>query len=212
MRNLVFIGMIGSETKSIAESAANKLNRKFVDTDEVITRNIGMTLHDFYTLFPLDSFNDITFRLANQLADGEDYVIAVGDCILINPDAMKALKKTGYLVYIDQDIESIISNCTDSSHPLLARGIIRLYELFAERESMFSEYCDINITLSENSLEEILRHYSNAPGIDNEFDPALYAFFRYYIEKVYPSANSESFAEECACVINEILEKYKSGE
>jgi len=80
MKNLVFIGMIGSQMKSVAQKAADKLNKKFVDTDEVLTRNIGMSLHELYTLFPLDSFRDITYRLASQLSQGEDYVIAVCEC------------------------------------------------------------------------------------------------------------------------------------
>ena len=214
MKNLIFIGMIGSKMKLIAEEAANKLNRKFVDTDEVITRNIGMTLLDFYTLFPLDSFNDITYRLSSQLAQGEDYVIAVGDSILNNADAMNVLKESGFIVYIEQDVDSIISECADLSHPLLARGITRIPELFAEREALFTEYSDIVIPFSENAADDAIEAYNNhlesliTAASVKPIDPALHAFFRYYIENINPNLDSASFADECSSAVLEILNKF----
>lgn len=208
MKNLVFIGMIGSQMKSVAQKAADKLGRKFVDTDEVLTRNIGMSLHELYTLFPLDSFRDITYRLASQLSQGEDYVIAVGDSILKNADAVNALKETAFTVYIQQDVDSIAADCTEPSHPLLARGLHRLYELFDERAELFSDYSDITVAFSEKAADEVIQHYNNNTSEKTDYDPALHSFFRYYIESKYPSADSLSFADECAEAVVKILEKH----
>lgn len=212
MKNLIFIGMVGSKMKTIAEKAANSLSRKFVDTDEVITRNIGMSLHDFYTLFPLDSFRDITYRLALQLSQGEDYVVAVGDSILKNPDAINSLRETAFSVYIDQSIESITAECSEPAHPLLARGLSRLPELFNERKQLFCDYADITVDYDENTLDEVLLHYNKASATSEKFDAALHAFFRYYIETKYPTADSVAFADECSSAISKILEKYTSEE
>ena len=112
MKNLVFIGMVGSKMKKVAEDAANKLNMKFVDTDEVLTRNLVVSLHDIYTLFPLESFKDVTYRLASQLSNGDNYVIAVGDSILMNDDAINVLTENAFTAYIKQDIDSITAACT----------------------------------------------------------------------------------------------------
>ncbi len=212
MKNLVFIGMIGSQMKSVAQKIADNLNRKYVDTDEVLTRNIGMSLHELYTLFPLDSFRDITYRLADQLSQGEDYVIAVGDSILKNSDAMQVLKETAFTAYIEQDIDSIAADCTEPAHPLLARGLHRLFELFNERETLFSDYADITVAFSENSAEEVLQHYNRSSEDSNIIDPALHAFFRYYIESKYPTADSLSFADECSTAVLQILEKHVTKE
>lgn len=208
MKNLVFIGMVGSKMKKVAEDAANKLNMKFVDTDEVLTRNLVMSLHDIYTLFPLESFNDVTYRLANQLSNGDNYVIAVGDSILMNDDAINVLKENAFTAYIKQDIDSITADCTETAHPLLARGLYRLQELYNERETLFCKYADITVDYSETTVEDVLCSYFNASESANVFDPALHAFFRYFIESKYPSADSASFANECVYAVEQILEKH----
>lgn len=212
MKNLIFLGMIGSNTKSIAESVANTLGRRFVDTDEVLTRNTGISLHEMYTLLPMNAFDDLTSRLAQQLSQGNEYIIAVGDSILKNPDAVSILKSTAYTVYIEQDIDSIAENCTDSSHPLLARGLSRLYELYNERKELFANYSDIVIPEESNAAELAISAYNasleNEPS--NTADPAIKAFFKYYIESICPEADKDSFANECAEFVNITLKKYIS--
>ena len=160
MANLIFIGMVGSMAKVTAEKAAGLLCRKFVDTDEVLVRNMGITLHDIYTVLPINTFNDLSFRLASQLAGGSEYVISVGDSILTNPDAVSALTETGFTVYIRQPIEDIVASGIDAEHPLLLRGRQRILPLFSERESILISSCDLIIDYSETAAETAVSMFS----------------------------------------------------
>ena len=208
MKNIVFIGMIGSEIKNTAKTAADILNVKYVDTDEVLMRNIGMPLHDLYTLFPLDSFRELNYKLAAQLSENGNYAIALGDSILTNKDAVEVLKENSFLVYLKQDIEEIVNNCAEPSHPLLARGVSRLYELYSERSDSFYEYADIVVDYSDNAVEIALSAYREADKTKINTEPALTAFFKYYIEQIAPEADSEAYAQECVSAISEITAKY----
>ncbi len=211
MKNLVFIGMIGGKIKEVASQCADALDCKFVDTDEVLTRNTGMSLHDLYTLLPLDSFYDLTQRLAEQLSDGGSYVIAAGDSILRNAAAMKALKANSYVVYLKQTTDDIEANCADPTHPLLARGLSRLYELYNERKDSFIELSDIVFDYNKNSAELIVKAFlNNNASSESIGDPALNAFFKYYIENLSPNADSESFAKECTAAVYALIKKYTS--
>ena len=79
MENLVLIGMLGSGAKELAAMCSEKLGFKYVDTDEVLTRNMGLSLQEMYSLMPPDNFEELTQRLCSQLADGSGYAIAAGD-------------------------------------------------------------------------------------------------------------------------------------
>lgn len=137
--NLVIIGLTGSGYKKLAEKTAKILGRKYVNTDEVLMRNLQMPLMDYYTLFPVQAFNDLSTRLARQLSEGEKYVIAVGDSILTTPEAINSLKKTGLVLYYSRSPEDVINECDEDDHPLLARGRQRLFDLYDERESIFKQ-------------------------------------------------------------------------
>ena len=160
MANLIFLGMVGSMAKAAAEKAAGLLGRKFVDTDEVLVRNMGITLHDIYTVLPINTFNELSFRLASQLAGGSEYIISVGDSILTNPDAISALTETGFTVYIRQPVEDIVSSGIDTEHPLLLRGRQRVLPLFSERESILISSSDLIIDYSETAAETAVSMFS----------------------------------------------------
>ena len=160
MANLIFIGMVGSMAKVASKKAADLLGRKFVDTEEVLVRNMGITLHDIYTVLPINTFNELSLRLASQLAGGSEYVISVGDSILTNPDAISAITETGFTVYIRQPIEDILASGIDAEHPLLLRGRQRILPLFSERESILVSSSDLIIDYSETAAETAVSMFS----------------------------------------------------
>lgn len=150
--NLVFIGLVGSGYKKAAKIAATLLSRKYVDTDEVLVRNMKMPLLDYYTLFPVAAFQELSIRLATQLAEGDNYVIACGDSILTTSDAVSALKKTGFIVCLNRTPEEVSMDCDEDEHPLLARGRQRLFELYRERSALFAKLADAT-PLFDGSLD-----------------------------------------------------------
>lgn len=137
--NLIFIGLVGSGYKTAAMEAARQLNRKYADTDEVLTRNLNLPLQDYYSLFTPAAFTDLSVRLASQLAAGDSYCIAVGDALLSEPKAMKLLTDTGWTVYLDRSPRSVMADCDEPEHPLLAKGPDRLLPLYEERRPVFEK-------------------------------------------------------------------------
>ena len=138
MENLVLIGMLGSGVKELAAMCSEKLGFKYVDTDEVLTRNIGLSLQEMYSLMPPDNFEELTQRLCSQLADGSGYAIAAGDSVLKSSVSTETLKRSDIIIRIDTPIDDIFASNREADHPLLARGRQRLYPLFDERRGILS--------------------------------------------------------------------------
>ena len=214
MKNLIFIGMPGSGIKGIAKSAAEMLGKKYVDTDDVLVRNIGMPLIDIYTLIPINSFNDLVFRLGKQLSESEDYVIALGDSILTNPDAFAAVSSTGFTVYIDRDIDDVIKNCDEDGHPLLLRGRERLIPLYNERRELFKS-ADVSVPYSQNAAETAVSlfkaHLENEVSGSNALDENTRALRELIIKRIkllHPSSDTDvgALAERCIKGIDLICE------
>jgi len=137
--NMIFIGLVGSGYKAAAREAARLLDCKYVDTDEVLTRNLNLTLRDYYSLFTPDALADLSVRLATQLAAGENYCIAVGDALLTVPKALKLLTETGWTVYPARSPEEVMADCDEPEHPLLGRGPERLLSLYEKRLPLFEQ-------------------------------------------------------------------------
>ena len=140
--NLLFMGLPGCGVRETARIAADRLGLRFVDTDEVLTRNLSLSLQDVYSLFTPDALRDLLERLARQLAAGEDYCIAVGDCFLDEPEALETLTARGFAVWLDMSPEAAAALCPEPDHPALRRGLFRLRELYEERRSLMASVPD----------------------------------------------------------------------
>ena len=140
--NLLFLGLPGCGVRETARIAADRLGLRFVDTDEVLTRNLSLSLQDVYSLFTPNALRDLLKRLAGQLAAGEDYCIAVGDCFLDMPEALEILTSRGFAVWLDLSPEEAVSRCLEPGHPALRRGLFRLRELYEERRGLAASVPD----------------------------------------------------------------------
>lgn len=151
--NLMFLGLPGCGVRETARAAAERLGLRFVDTDEVLTRNLSLSLQDVYSLFTPEALRDLLSRLAAQLATEDGYCIAVGDCLLDDPGAMEALTSPGYTVVLDLPPETAREICSEPDHPALRRGLSRLCELYESRFDRLRSYADLVLNASGRTPE-----------------------------------------------------------
>ena len=141
--NLLFLGLPGCWVRETAQAAAERLHLRFVDTDEVLARNLSLSLQEVYSLFTPDAMRDLLGRLAGQLSAGNGYCIAVGDCLLDDRGAMETLTAPGYTVFLRLTPDAAAEICTDPEHPVLRRGLSRLKELYEDRRERLESYADL---------------------------------------------------------------------
>ncbi len=140
--NLLFVGLPGSGVKTAASEAASSLGRRFVDTDEVLARNLKLSLQDVYSLFTPDALSELVRKLASQLAEGNEWCVAVGDALFMDPVARRVLTSSGFTVYLACPPEDV-TDPDEPAHPLLARGTERLSSLFEERKDLYEKTADL---------------------------------------------------------------------
>ncbi len=161
--NLLFIGLPGCGVREAALCTAERLGIRFVDTDEVLTRNLSLSLQDLYSLLTPDALRDVLCRLAAQLADGDNYCIAVGDCFLDEPEALKMLIASACTILLDLSPEAAAAVCREPDHPALRRGLFRLRELYDARRDWLENTADVLLPADglspEQLAEKVVSHY-----------------------------------------------------
>ena len=79
MENLVLVGMPGCGKSTIGSLLANLLNKKFVDADEVVAKQAGMTIPEIFATSGEKGFRDIETRVLSELGKESGMVIATGE-------------------------------------------------------------------------------------------------------------------------------------
>lgn len=139
--NIVLIGMPASGKSTVGRIVADKLGRKFVDTDELITERIGMPIKDFFAKEGEAAFRKVEREVIGELACEGSLVIATGGGAVMNELNLRDLSYNGWLYFIDRPLDSLIPT---ESRPL-ASDRAAIEGLYSERYTVYYSVCDERI-------------------------------------------------------------------
>ncbi len=155
-RNIVLIGMCGAGKSTIGVLLAKALNMSFIDTDVCLQTQAGMSLQKIMERIGSASFCKIEQRYLLDIPM-DHAVIATGGSAVHSPRAMEHLGKTGPIVYLDLDYETIRKRVDDP----YARGVVMspgqtLQDLFRQRRPLYKRYAHHTIDCNGKSHDRIV--------------------------------------------------------
>ena len=156
--NIVLVGMPASGKTTVGKILQKKLDKKFVDTDYIITQRIGMSIKDFFALHGEEKFRDIESQVIKELADKSSLIIATGGGAILREENISALKYNGKIFFIDRPIDKLMPT---KSRPL-ASDKEAIEKRYNERYSIYCGCCDAKIAAEGESAEvaeKILENY-----------------------------------------------------
>ena len=145
--NIVLIGMPASGKSTVGKMIAEKLERRFVDTDDLITEKIGMSIREYIEGYGEGEFRRGESEVINALAAESSLVIATGGGAVLKEENISALKYNGRLFFIDRPLDSLVPT---EDRPLSSdrASIEKRYE---ERYSIYCQSCDVHINADCNA-------------------------------------------------------------
>ena len=135
--NIVLMGMPGSGKSTVGEALAKKLNRPFIDTDEVIIEREGMHTSKIIEQKGEPYFRDKETEVVNEVSKLQGYIIATGGGVVLRDQNMQALKQNGFIIFLDRNI----LNLSKDGRPL-SQGPDALQKMYKERIDLYTKYAD----------------------------------------------------------------------
>ena len=71
-----------------------------------------------------------------------DVIIATGGGLVLKPENMAALKKTGVVYFLDRSAQEIADSVDVSGRPLLKDDKEKIFRLQKERDKLYRKYAD----------------------------------------------------------------------
>ena len=147
--NIVLIGMPGSGKTTIGKLVAERLGRRFLDTDAEFVAENGI-ISDFFELNGEKAFRDKESEIVERLGAMNGLVIATGGGAVIRKENVRHLRQNGVVIFLDRDMEKIVPT---ADRPLgSSREAIE--NRYAERYPIYCSASDLKIE-SNSSVEEV---------------------------------------------------------
>jgi shikimate kinase len=120
-RHLVLIGLMGAGKTTVGRECARRLDRSFVDTDDLVTATAHMTIEQIFAEAGEAGFRRIEREVvADVSASPEPLVVACGGGAVLDPDNRRALRSSGVVVWLRAPAITLAARVGDgSTRPLL---------------------------------------------------------------------------------------------
>lgn len=145
MNNIILIGFPACGKSITGVVLAKILNMKFIDTDLLIQQKAGKGLQDIINSDGIETFKQLEEAVLSNIEE-KNTVIATGGSAVYYKGAMKHLKKSGTVVYIDVSLHDLKRRLRN----IKTRGVAMskgqtLDDLYAERKPLYEKYADITV-------------------------------------------------------------------
>lgn len=152
-RNIALIGMPGCGKSSLGRALAEKLERKFVDVDELVVELAGRSIPEIFAQQGEAAFRELESRVVEQLGGRTGLVIATGGGTVKNPKNVQALRRQGVILFIHCPVELLQLG---EGRPL-AKSLEDLRKLEAERLELYRSCADAVVEYHPDFMQNLGR-------------------------------------------------------
>jgi shikimate kinase len=145
--NLILTGFMGAGKTTVGYILAGQLKMPFVDTDLVLTVRMEQTIPALFARRGEPAFRRLEATVCAQVAAKGGQVIATGGGAVVNPATRALLERSGLLVCLTADLDTLMARLDGSQDRPLAGDRARMAALLAERQPIYSSLpCRVDTT------------------------------------------------------------------
>lgn len=156
--NIFLIGFMGAGKSTIARDLSRKLGCKLVEMDEQIEKEQGMSINDIFEKYGEGRFRDIESQLILDLGSREASVISCGGGVVVRPENVDYMKKSGKVVYLTATPQTIYERVKNSTNRPILNGHMNveyIEELMDKRREKYLAAADIAVATDDKNRREI---------------------------------------------------------
>jgi shikimate kinase len=159
IHNLALIGFMGAGKSSVGRIAAEQLQFRFVDTDELIEKRMGKTVTQIFAEQGEPAFRQMEQKVIEELAGKQKLVISTGGGVVLNPANLTSLKAHALVVCLWASPQVIWKRVrTQTQRPLLQTPdpLAKIRELLAQREPLYRQ-ADVLVNTGSRPPKEVVQ-------------------------------------------------------
>jgi len=118
--NIYLVGFMGTGKTSVGRQLAKEKRWSFVDLDEMVELKEQRRIVDIFAQDGESYFRKIEKKFLKQVSTQKKFVVACGGGVVLDPDNIRLMKKTGILICLCATCEAILKRVSASSlRPIL---------------------------------------------------------------------------------------------
>lgn len=159
-QNIFLIGFMGAGKSTIARTMEKQFGMVLIEMDEEIERQEGMPISKIFAVHGEEYFRQLETAFLERLAQRENMVVSCGGGVPMRECNVKAMRKSGQIVYLSAKPATIYARVKDSHNRPLLEGnmnVAYIEELLERRMPNYLAAADVTVSTEGKSGQEICR-------------------------------------------------------
>ena len=139
-KNIVFLGMMGSGKTSIGKLTSKKLNLQFYDVDQIIEKELRMSISDIFEKKGEMFFRDFEEKTTLKILKKKKIVVSLGGGAFINKKIRDEILKNHFSFWLNWNSKTLIQRIQNNKkRPIASKANTNeLVDLIKKRSIIYS--------------------------------------------------------------------------
>ena len=140
-KNLVFLGMMGSGKSSIGSLVSKKLKLEFIDIDNLIENETGLTISQIFEKKGENYFRNLEEKISLKILKTNNNIVSLGGGGFMNDKIRKEVLSNHLSFWLNWNSEILLSRIKNSKkRPLaFASSDLKIQDLIKKRSKIYSK-------------------------------------------------------------------------
>tara|TARA_B110001450_G_scaffold184867_1_gene172942 strand:+ start:434 stop:946 length:513 start_codon:yes stop_codon:yes gene_type:complete len=157
-KNLIFLGMMGSGKSSIGSLVSKKLNLPFIDVDNIIVENTGMSILEIFEKKGEGYFRNLEEKVTLKCLKKSKKVISLGGGGFINAKIRKEILTNHFSFWLCWDESILIKRIKGSKkRPLVSKSTDQEIKAIIKDRSKIYSNAQFKINCNKLTKTEIVK-------------------------------------------------------
>lgn len=154
--NIILCGFMATGKSSVGRRLAELLHYDFIDMDNAIEEEEGISIPQIFADRGEAAFRDLESKMVDRIAARSRCVVATGGGAIVNPRNLQTLKRSGVLVCLTADVETILARAGSGEDRPMLQGNPRtnVRRLLEQRAPVYAQ-ADFAVDTSRLGIEEV---------------------------------------------------------
>lgn len=149
MKNIILIGMPGCGKSTVGDLLAERMGKRFVDTDSAIVEKAGMSIPEIFSKIGESGFRTIETQVLANLSRQSGLVIATGGGCVTQERNYPLLHQNGTIFWLQRDLSKLATE----GRPLSQTH--SLADMYAARKPMYESFSDHTVHNDGNITDTV---------------------------------------------------------
>ena len=162
--NVILTGYRGTGKTSVGKLLAVRLDRPFLDSDELIKASLGKGVREIVEERGWDFFRQVEKRVVAEISRSDGCVVALGGGAVLEGENVRNLKDKALFIWLTADAQTIVYRLNGDGKTREQRPSLtgkdpdeEIRFLLKEREPFYAKVANCRVDTSDRSIEEVAK-------------------------------------------------------